>query len=406
MASPVDTSVKFFSSALMANAPVLNGVAGALIALLDAVLVNGFDTKSLTGLTVAAGVATAAFSGTHSAVEDSVILVAGVSGGPTGYAGLNGEQKVTAAALGSVKFATTLPDGTYTGTMTIKMAPAGWEKVYSGTNLAAYRSLDLTSTRMFLRVDDTNAQFARVVGYEAMTDVNTGTNPFPTTAQMSGGGYWPKSVNSNSTAVDWQVFADAKMFYYIPVAGRSTQATYLTGVCRGFGDLVPLRGAGDPYLCCLNYSATASVGSQLENGLETNSASQTAVARGLSGLGGSALHFSAAYMGAPATTEYSGNTARFGSFPGDVDGGLYLSKKVLCPTGQTYPRAELPGALHMAQSLGFDTFKANTAIPGTRDFAGRRLVAAVTSASGATFSQVSSASNSGVMFFDKTGPWR
>jgi len=385
---------------------VLNGVAGALIALLDAVLVQGFDTKSLTSLTVAAGVATAAFSGTHSAQEDAVILVAGVTGGPTGYAGLNGEQKVTAAALGSVKFATTLPDGTYTGTMTIKMAPAGWEKVYTGTNLAVYRSLDLTSTRMFLRVDDTNAQFARVVGYEAMTDVNTGTNPFPSTAQMSGGGYWPKSVNSNTTAVDWQVFADSKMFYYIPVSGRSSQANYLIGVCRGFGDPIPLRATPDPYLCCLNYSVTASTPSMCDQGFETNATSQTAIARNLTGLGTSTLHFSQAYMGAPISSEASGVTNRFGSFPGDVDGGLYLCKKVLIPTSFTYPRAELPGALHMPQSLGFDTFKANTVIPGTRDFAGRRLISAVTAASSQTFTSVASSGTAGVMFFDKTGPWR
>jgi hypothetical protein len=65
MTSPVDTSVKIFSST-MVNAPVLNGVAGALVALLDAVLVTGFDTKSSVSIAVAGGIATATWAGTRS----------------------------------------------------------------------------------------------------------------------------------------------------------------------------------------------------------------------------------------------------------------------------------------------------------------------------------------------------
>ncbi|EPD32955.1 hypothetical protein HMPREF9701_06413, partial [Delftia acidovorans CCUG 274B] len=56
MASPVDTSVKHFLSS-MTGAPVLSGTVGSMIALLDALLVTGFDTKTLTSLTVVGGVA-------------------------------------------------------------------------------------------------------------------------------------------------------------------------------------------------------------------------------------------------------------------------------------------------------------------------------------------------------------
>jgi hypothetical protein len=34
----------------------------------------------------------------------------------------------------------------------------------------------------------------RASGYESMSDVNTGTGPFPTAAQVAGGGYWEKSA--------------------------------------------------------------------------------------------------------------------------------------------------------------------------------------------------------------------
>jgi hypothetical protein len=210
MTSVVDTSVKFFTSQ-MSGAPALPGVAGALIALLDACAKDGFDLKTLTSLTVAGGVATAAYTGTHSAMVDAVVLIAGVTGGPSGWAGLNGEQKITGKpGAASVTFATNLPDGIYTGTITMKMAPLGFAKPFSGVNLAAYRSLDPMSTGMYLRVDDTAAQTARVFGCESMSDINTYAGQFPTNAQMAGGGYWGKSSVANSVPVQWALIGDSR----------------------------------------------------------------------------------------------------------------------------------------------------------------------------------------------------
>src|SRR5574337_1914064 len=62
-------------------------------------------------------------------------------------------------------------------------SPAGWAKPYSGTNLAAYRAA--TGNRFYFRVDDSGTVEARISGYETMSDVNTGTGQFPTTAQIS-----------------------------------------------------------------------------------------------------------------------------------------------------------------------------------------------------------------------------
>ena len=48
-------------------------------------------------------------------------------------------------------------------------------KDFSGTNKAVYRSLDLTTNQFYLRVDDTNAQYAAVIlMYETMSNVDTG----------------------------------------------------------------------------------------------------------------------------------------------------------------------------------------------------------------------------------------
>ena len=204
----MNSSVKHFRSN-MTGAPTLNGVAGALIGVLDACLVNGFNLKTIDSLTVAAGVATASVGGGHGYEPETVVLIAGAS-----PAGLNGAKRILSTTTNTFTFAAAgLGDQTATGAITAKLAPAGWEKVFSGTNKAVYRSLDVTGTRMYLRVDDTAAQFARVVGYEAMTDVDTGVNRFPTEAQRSGGFWWCKASNATATARGWTLFADSRTFY-------------------------------------------------------------------------------------------------------------------------------------------------------------------------------------------------
>ena len=191
-----NTTVKYYHSA-MSGVATLNGTAGSLISVLDACLVTGFNLKTADSLVVAGGIATLTISAGIGAFEvDAVALVAGAT-----PSGLNGEKRVLSVTTNTITFAATgISDQTATGTITAKLAPAGWEKVYSGTNLAAYRSSDVSGTRMYMRVDDTGTTNARVVGYESMTDVNTGVMPFPTSLQQSGGYYWPKASAANGTA--------------------------------------------------------------------------------------------------------------------------------------------------------------------------------------------------------------
>lgn len=243
MTSPVDTTVKVFHSE-MAGAPVLTGAAGSLIALLDACLVNGFGAKTLTSLVVSGGVATAAFSGTHPAMADAVVTIAGAS-----PAGLNGDHKVLSAGTGTVTFSVTEADTTATGTMTMKLASAGWEKRFTGTNLAVYRSLDMTGLRFNLRVSDTALYDARIVGYETMSAVSTGTGPFPTTAQQSGGLYLHKAYNDSVTAIPWVIFANGKRFYICnaPMQVPTYSPLYTSMLINGFGEFPSLKSSVDSY---------------------------------------------------------------------------------------------------------------------------------------------------------------
>jgi hypothetical protein len=397
MASIVDTTVKNFNST-MTGAPALSGTAGALIALLDAVLVNGFDLKTASSLTVAGGVASLPFTGSHSAQLDSVILIAGITGA---YASLNGEQKVTAVGAGVVKFATSMADGVAAGAITFKMAPAGFEKPFAKAGVGVYRSLDPASTKMLFRVDDSGTTSVRVVGYESMTDVDAGVGPFPTTAQISGGGYWPKSTLASAAAVPWVIQSDARLFYYSAQYGQPSGAQFLGAATRCFGDVVALKPGGDAYACGLNYSIQPTAGSQTDSAVLYGTASQLAFPRSYTGLGSAVLHTVGAYIGSPANG--SGADSSLGAFPSVVDGSLQLSKKY-ASSGLT-PRADMPGLYHMPQSLGFDAFKQLDRVPGSGVLAGRTLQA-VSVIMGTITGSASTNANTGVGFVDITGPWR
>ena len=222
------TSVKYYLSTDLST-PELSGTAGALIGVLDACLVTGFGTQAVSGLVVSGGIATLTVASTPSAAADRVVLVAGAT-----PAGLNGEQRVLATTSNTITFATALADQTATGAISVKIAPAGWAKVFSGTNLAVYRSPNLASTRQYLRVDDTTTTSAVMQAYESMSDVNTGVDQWMDN-------FWFKSTAASAAAVGWQLYADDRTFYLRTEAGNQ-DAIY------PFGDINPTR-ANDPFAC-------------------------------------------------------------------------------------------------------------------------------------------------------------
>jgi hypothetical protein len=322
MTSPVDTTVKFIHSD-MAGAPVLTGAQGSLISLLDA-WVNGFGIKTLTSLTVSDGVATCAFSGTSPAMVDSVVLIAGNSN-----ANLNGEQKVTATGTGTVSFATAESDMTTSGTTTMKMAPSGWEKRFSGTNLAVYRSLDVSSTRFNLRVSDVVGT-ARVVGYETMTAVSTGTQLFPTSAQQSGGLYWKKAYTGDvTTPISWMIFSNGKRFslWAAPFAVASYSVTYNALASYSFGDFTPLKASVDSYPCLIGGGYHADAFCAVVAQCSWPSGSGLFFARSHTGATGAVAGETVASFFNNSGTA-SGENALYGELPG-ITGKLMLTQPML-----------------------------------------------------------------------------
>lgn len=236
-----------------AGAPALSGTAGTLIAVLDACLVNGYavggTTLTLDSLVVAGDVATCTKNPHGFTMLGTVGPVVRIAGATP--AELNGEWRVTVSSASVFTFATTgIADQTATGTITAQHAPLGFAKAFSGTNKAAYRPADTLSSRMYLRVDDSgtgSAAYARVVGYEVMTDVDTGTGPFPTAAQVAGGGTWMKSNQASATARAWTLIGDSQGFMlFIKHNGTITNSMM-------FGDITSDH-AGDAYRTLLIFA--------------------------------------------------------------------------------------------------------------------------------------------------------
>ena len=263
------TSVKFLHSELP-GAPVLSGTAGSLIAVLDACLVNGWGLLTAASVNVASGIATATFTAGHSCEVDSVILVAGA-----GTPAINGEQRVTSTGSLTVSWpAVGVADGSVSGTITIKLAPAGWAKAHAGANKAAYRSLSPSATGAYIRIDHGSAKVARMRAYSAMTDIDTGTDPTPTDAQVSGGCYVPVSNVSDASARRWMIVASDRCVHILVAHNATYPEDYGLQVAGDFpslkaadayrvlvvGEVTDLSNTGSPGLNNAVHAYASSVG--------------------------------------------------------------------------------------------------------------------------------------------------
>lgn len=384
-----------------AGAPVLNNAAGALLSVLQACLVDGFNTKSVTSLSVTANVATATISAHgYSGTYGKPVRVGGASVGA-----LNGDKQITVVDANTVTFpAPGVANGTATGTITMKRAPLDWVRVFTGTNKAVYRSGDPASTQIMLRLDDTNAGVAsafeaRARMYETMTDVDTGTGPGPTDAQTSGGQYWTKGANS-ATAKKWQMIGDGRLFYFFTEGNDSTGAGLFP---HAFGDIVSYR-AGDPYGCYLGgWTDQAGDGGVSRTGgmFRTGSNGEMIAAvgvltRGASGVGGAVRAQMLGMRNALGTGVPGGDGNP--TFPSPVDNGCVVQRTVHLKEENAvfgHPvRGEMPGLMFPYASA----FAHLEVVPNVIGLAGQAL------AHGLFVNDVGA--RYGRVFFDITGPWR
>jgi len=372
------------------GAPTLNNVAGSLLEVLRACLINGFGAKTVTSIDVASGVATAtAASHGFSATFGKRLLIAGCS-----EAALNGTKQPLSVATNTFTFdATGVADGTYTGTMSAKRAPLGWTEPHTGTNVAMFARSAPEATTMLYRINDSHAAGstatdARVLMVESATDVDTYTAPSPTEAILSGGSYIHKGPN-NSTAKQWCLVGDDRALWIFTRFDGTVSNWRLAPFL--FGDGRPYS-PGDAYFSLLFAAANAGGGStsQTRGGYKASLSTEPTLnysfaSRLKSGVGAAAR----VAMASPGA----------GSALGDTTSGQTSTANIVIHTpvwvvesdGALTIRGEAPG---IAEPLARSSFGQMEVVP---DVGG----------SGKSFLSIqhSSQSSPGTMLLDLTGPW-
>lgn len=406
MALPVDVNTYKSTDP---GAPVLNGVAGSLASVLRACLQNGYNVQSPTSVVVSAGVATATFASAHGYSVNRVILAAGASTGA-----INGKKRVLSITTNALTFdATGVADGPVSGTITTKMAPLGFTEIFTGTNLAAFKSDDVAGqSRSVLRIDDTTTTYARVISYESMADINAGTGPMPTATQLSDGAYIVKSTTEGATARPWILVGDGRLFYLWTYPGSSGGRMSLFW----WGEVVSFR-PGDAFCTSIGGYSSGSSGGNYDPGLWLCGRSSAYVnpgatlssinaeaavhimQRGVDQITPSVLSFalSATEVCVGSSSVLFSGSALSLAYPSLVTSGLMLFP-IFCRSSSVWRadlRGNLPGVFHSPHDL---SSMYRTEVSGVASAPGRAfLVVPLSNNSG---------SDVGAVAIDMIGPWR
>lgn len=160
-------------------------------------------------------------------------------------------------------------------------ASAGWTVAFEdiGANKIVFRNaLAAGGTGCYLRVDDSNAQYAIIQCYESMSDIDTGVSPAASAVR-----YIPKSNAASAAARLWVICADERTVYgcvnvsrdTIPVAGTNASTASWAA-----GDPDPFI-TGDPS-CLIAGSTSTSTASDIPCAIGTRSKNFSATDTGLS----------------------------------------------------------------------------------------------------------------------------
>ena len=393
--------VKWYASN-MQGAPSLGDTsAGALAALLKAVLVTGFGTLTINSLVwdAAEGAAKATFSGGHAYLQDSVIEVSGAS--PAAY---NGEHRAKKVSSTEVWFELDAgnPGSAASGTMSMKVAPLGWTLTHeSGDGMVAiYRPTNVSeSGNVSLRIDNTaysgwtgasNGYLAKVAMVEDVVDINTYTTIYEHR--------WPATGRYSDKR--WDFIGDSQLFYFIPAfAAVNYQFVYCFGYIRSVRP-------GDRYHAILTHYPSLVASETTRGWQQGGGAGNTSYGSPFPAFDNQAYQvFARAYSQLFGTTAFwlKGIFSRFGTglnVPNAPDNSFYMSTDpIFMLEAGGHLRGYLPGAIvPYGSPVGWDrrNFGDLPAVPG-------KIVRFIRV--GYAESQ-NTAGQSTMMAFDIAGPWR
>lgn len=260
------------------GAPQMNGAKnaeGQMLQVLDACLIDGFNSQTVTAVSIAGNLATFTYGTAHGYELRQILSVLGADDPQ-----MNGRHTITAKtdtsltiSLGDVVGAVTT-----TGTITTKIAPLGFESIFGSVNplQRAYRSLNPLGTRTVLYLDMSYpashgynaanpAKRAMVDMCEDMTEVGVQINSYTTTynkkpTNRNGQLFWyQKRTYKKSIAVNddrnsnWVIVGNSDYFFMFQTwftYGDSIDYVpeFTRDICF-FGDTVSFAGSTDKMNC-------------------------------------------------------------------------------------------------------------------------------------------------------------
>lgn len=394
-------AIKVFHAG-QAGAPQLSGANGSLITVLNAVLVNGYNTVSISSITRVGATATVTTATAHGLSTGDSALISGA-----GQADYNIDAVVSVVDATHFTYAVAnSPTTPATGTISMVRAPAGFDKVYNATNQAVYRSKDTSGSRPYLQIIDDGstaggAREAKTRGFLTMTDVATGSEPFPTVAQYANGLMTYKSDSVSAAARPWVLITDGKTIYFQACMNQAPTSMQASGGYlwwMAFGDIISTR-ASDPYTAFLaachaaNRQVDGSTGAN-HNGLfvpavrTSNPTSGSCyIVRSFTQTTGAAIMNQ---MGHGWDQLALGSLGIFG-YPHQPDNGFMLTP-LLCMQGGVM-RGKMPGVYEPLQGRVLNQFDI---IENVEGYAGRKFMAL-------WGQNASSTSTTGMLMFDITG---
>jgi len=255
------------------------------------------------------------------------------------------------------------------------LAPALWTKAFTGVNKAVFRAG--AGPKHYIRIDDSGpgvngAAEARVRAFESMTDVDTGTFPYPTTSQRTNGIFIRKSATADATPRQWIVLADERTMYMLVSTGGSFDwVGWSFGEFYSFSSidaqwrsvLIANNLEGSTSAVDFSLSRVFTPGGNFSNAAIYIARSEDGTVNSIQGAIFGDRSFS-------SITSNNSSNAGLLQAPNPTDGGFYISRMTLAYSSSPVLRGLLRGFHHWGHPRGS---VGNAIINGSGKFAGKQL---------------------------------
>jgi hypothetical protein len=243
----MSNKVKYFNSALHTGMGTwIPDNANSVLSIIKACLNTGFNSKTVSTITRSGSTATCTTTTTHNYVTGQTLLLES-----TGITEYNGEFTITVptGSANTFTFTVTGTPGT-ANAGTCKVAPLGWDEVYTGTNKSVFRSPNVLSPRAYYRFEDpatitvtrnesmaaTNftGKAVKVEVYDTMSSVDVGN-------EVQCWGYIQKGRNTaNTNPQNIIIVGDDRGFFLFMESENLTAPKYW--IPQYFGDWISPSG--------------------------------------------------------------------------------------------------------------------------------------------------------------------